>query len=60
MRPNKRAGNLGVRNDPLAVGEVVPQLAHEGAVVAVVEGAEHGADRVGGFFGVVEGDATVN
>lgn len=58
MRPNKRAGNLGVGNDPLAVGEVVPQLAHEGAVVAVVEGTEHGADRVGGFFSVVEGDAT--
>lgn len=58
MGPDKRAGNLGVRNDELAGGEAVPQLAHEGAVVAVVEGAEHGADRVGGFFGVVEGDAT--
>lgn len=58
MRPDEGAGNLGVRNDELAGGEAVPELAHEGAVVAVVEGAEHGADRVGGFFGVVKGDAT--
>lgn len=40
-------------------GEARPELAHERAVVAVVQITQNGLDGFGGLLGIIEGDATI-
>lgn len=56
--PPQSTGDVGVLFDVLAGREDGPQLAEEGAVVAVVQLAELGRDGVGSLLGPVKGNAT--
>lgn len=57
--PSHDTGHLGLVLNVLAVVEDGPELTVEGALVLVVQVAEHGLDGLGGVLGVVEGDTAV-
>ena len=58
LRPMQSSGRLLIGHDILALGEVAPELAQEGSLIAVVQVAKHGLDGLGGLSSIVEGNAT--
>jgi hypothetical protein len=58
LRPVQSSGRLLIGHDVLALGKVAPELAQERSLIAVVQVAKHGLDGLGGFSGIVEGNAT--
>ena len=59
LGPPQRTRRVGVLLNISKRREGLPELANERAAVVVVEIAEDGLDGLGGFLGVVEGDAAV-
>lgn len=58
LSPLEGAGDVGVLDDVLALGEGVPETSEEGARLVVVVLADDGLDGLGGFLCEVEGDTT--
>lgn len=59
LSPLQRTGHRGVCLDILALREGRPQLADEGALLAVVQVAQQRLDGLGGLLSLIEGDSPV-